>query len=119
MSSDLTNSGYVQFNSPQEMVSYGGLDTVINPPYMGLKRSISAHVSVPETYLHSSSFTVGLSSLNFPIPSCYIAQFDLIFLMLQQLLPSSTWEGDFQNLLNLDFDQVRATSFPSHLSSGN
>ncbi|QCE16818.1 transcription factor HBI1-like [Vigna unguiculata] len=88
MSSDLTNSGYVQFNSPQQMVSYGGLDTVINPPYMGLKRN----VSVPETYLHSSSFT--------------------------QLLPSSTWEGDFQNLCNLDFDQVRATSFPSHLSSG-
>ncbi|KAG2400876.1 Transcription factor bHLH49 Basic helix-loop-helix protein [Vigna angularis] len=62
MSSDLTNSGYVQFNSPQEMVSYGGLDT--------------------------------------------------------QLLPSSAWEGDFQNVFNLDFDQVRATSFPSHLSSG-
>ncbi|XP_047182175.1 transcription factor bHLH63-like [Vigna umbellata] len=93
MSSDLTNSGYVQFNSPQEMVSYGGLDTVINPPYMGLKRTISAHLSsVPETYLHSSSFT--------------------------QLLPSSAWEGDFQNVFNLDFDQVRATSFPSHLSSG-
>jgi len=59
MSSDLTNSGYVQFNSPQQMVSYGGLDTVINPPYMGLKRN----VSVPETYLHSSSFTVGFTSL--------------------------------------------------------
>ncbi|ESW08160.1 hypothetical protein PHAVU_009G023500 [Phaseolus vulgaris] len=92
MSSDLTNSAYLQFNSPQQMVSYGGLDTGINPPCMGLKRSISAHVSMPETYHHSSCFT--------------------------QMLPSSAWEGDFQNLCNLDFDQVRATSFPSHLSSG-
>lgn len=63
MSSDLTNSAYLQFNSPQQMVSYGGLDTGINPPYMGLKRTMSAHVSMPETYLHSSSFTVGFPTL--------------------------------------------------------
>jgi len=63
MSSDLTNSAYLQFNSPQQMVSYGGLDMGINPPCMGLKRSISAHVSMPETYHHSSCFTVGFPSL--------------------------------------------------------
>jgi hypothetical protein len=32
---------------------------------------------------------------------------------LQQILPSTTWEGDFQNLYNMNFDQARATSFPS------
>ncbi|CAJ1973078.1 unnamed protein product [Sphenostylis stenocarpa] len=94
MSSDMSNPAYLQFNlPPQQMVSYGGLDTGINPSDIDLKRTMSAHVSGPETYLHSSCFT--------------------------QMLPSSTWEeSDFQNLCNLDFDQVRATSFPSHLFSG-
>lgn len=34
------------------------------------------------------------------------------------MLPS-TWEGDFQNLCNFDFDQARVASFPSQLFSGN
>ncbi|RDY06947.1 Transcription factor bHLH63, partial [Mucuna pruriens] len=92
-SSDMINPAYLQFNSPQQIVSYGGLDTGINPSDVGPRRTISAPVSMPETYLHSSCFT--------------------------QMLPSSTtWEGDFQNFCNLDFDQARATSFPSQLFSG-
>ncbi|XP_020208216.1 transcription factor bHLH63 [Cajanus cajan] len=78
MSSDMTN--YLQFNSPQQqqIVSYGGLDTGINPSDMGLRRTISAPVSMPEeTYLPSSCFT--------------------------QMLPFSTWEGGFQNHCNFDF----------------
>lgn len=85
MSSDMTN--YLQFNSPQQqqIVSYGGLDTGINPSDMGLRRTISAPASMPEeTYLPSSCFT--------------------------QMLPSSTWEGGFQNHCNFDF--------PSQLFSG-
>ncbi|RZC05229.1 Transcription factor bHLH63 isoform A [Glycine soja] len=87
--SDISNPAYLQFNSPQQIFSYDGLD----PSDMGLRRTISAPVSMPETYLQSSCFT--------------------------QMLPSSTWEGDFQNLCNFDFDQARATSFPSQLLSGN
>ncbi|KAJ1397694.1 Myc-type, basic helix-loop-helix [Sesbania bispinosa] len=72
--SEMTNPSYLQFNSPQQIVSYGGLDTGMNPSDMGLRRTISA----------------------------------------PQILPSSTWENDFQNLYDLPFDQARATSsFPS------
>ncbi|RZC14472.1 Transcription factor bHLH63 isoform A [Glycine soja] len=92
-SSDITNPAYLPFNSPQQIFQYDGLDTGINPSDVGLRRTISAPVSMPETYLQSSCFT--------------------------QMLPSSTWEGDFQNLCNFDVDQARATSFPSQLLSGN
>ncbi|CAK8569256.1 unnamed protein product [Lathyrus sativus] len=88
ISSELNNNNpYLQFNSPHQFVSYGGLDIGMNPIDMGLKRSISAPVSIPETFIDSSSFP--------------------------QILPSTTWEGDFQNLYNMNFDQARATSFPS------
>ncbi|KAI5402452.1 transcription factor bHLH63 [Lathyrus oleraceus] len=88
ISSELSNTNpYLQFNSPHQFVSYGGLDTGMNPIDMGLKRSISAPVSIPETFIDSSSF--------------------------HQILPSTTWEGDFQNLYNMNFDQARAASFPS------
>ncbi|XP_004500808.1 transcription factor bHLH63 [Cicer arietinum] len=90
ISSELNSiNPYVQFNSPQQFVSYGGLDnTGMNPSDMGLRRTISAPVSLPETFIDSSCFS--------------------------QILPSTTWEGDFQNLYNnLSFDQARATSFSS------
>lgn len=64
ISSELTNTNpYLQFNSPHQFVSYGGLDTGMNPIDMGLKRSISAPVSIPETFIDSSSFHVGSLSL--------------------------------------------------------
>ncbi|CAI8600337.1 unnamed protein product [Vicia faba] len=87
ISSELNNTNpYLQFNSPHQFVSYAGLEAGMNPIDMGLKRSISAPVSIPETFIDSSSFP--------------------------QILPSTTWEGDFQNLYNMNFDQARATSFP-------
>ncbi|XP_027356050.1 transcription factor bHLH63-like [Abrus precatorius] len=92
MSFDITNSSYLQFNSPQQIVSYGGLDMGINSSDIGLRRTISAPVSMPETFLDDSCFN--------------------------QFLPSSTWEGDFHNLYNLDFDQAPTTSFPSQLFTG-
>lgn len=89
MSTELnSNNPYLQFNSPQQFVPYGGLDAGMNPSDMGLRRSISAPVTIPQTFIDSSCFT-------------------------QQILPSTTWEGDFQNLYNFNFDQARATSFPS------
>lgn len=61
ISSELNSiNPYVQFNSPQQFVSYGGLDnTGMNPSDMGLRRTISAPVSLPETFIDSSCFSVG------------------------------------------------------------
>lgn len=88
ISSELNNNNpYLQFNPPQQFVPYGGLDTGMNATDIGLRRSISAPISIPETFIDSSCFS--------------------------QILPSTTWEGDFQNLYNMNFDQARATSFPS------
>nr|ACN21632.1 putative basic helix-loop-helix protein BHLH7 [Lotus japonicus] len=75
---NLTNPAtYLQFNSPpQQMVSYGGLDTGMNmnPSDVGLRRTISAPVSVPETFIDSSCYTVGsLLYLNVPGFACYVA----------------------------------------------
>ncbi|XP_058785623.1 transcription factor BHLH089-like [Vicia villosa] len=88
ISSEMNNTNpYLQFNSPHQFVSYGGLEAGMNPIDMGLKRSISAPVPIPETFIDSSSFP--------------------------QILPPTTWEGDFPNLYNMNFDQARTTSFPS------
>ncbi|XP_027355524.1 transcription factor bHLH63-like [Abrus precatorius] len=100
MASDMTmtnpNNAYLQFNSAQQLVSCcGGLINnmgVSPPPNMGLRRNIGAPVSLPETFLDTSCFT--------------------------QILPSSNWEGDFQNLYNVAFDQGRTTSFSSQPFTG-
>ncbi|MED6179679.1 hypothetical protein PIB30_003006 [Stylosanthes scabra] len=80
-------ASYLHFNSPPQ------IDAGVNPQDISLRRSISAPVSMPETFLDSSCFT--------------------------QTLPPSTWEGDFQNLYSsVAFDQARAASFPSQLFTG-
>ncbi|CAJ2642733.1 unnamed protein product [Trifolium pratense] len=59
ISSELNNNNpYLQFNSPQQFVPYGGLDTGMNPTDIGLKRSISAPISLPETFIDTSCFSV-------------------------------------------------------------
>ncbi|CAL0334158.1 unnamed protein product [Lupinus luteus] len=93
MQSDMTiNPAYLQFN-PAQLVSYrGGL--INNPSDMELRRTTTAPVYLPETFIDASS--------------CFT-----------QILPSSTWEGDFQNLYNnVAFDQARTPSFPSQPLSG-
>ncbi|CAL0304237.1 unnamed protein product [Lupinus luteus] len=96
MQSDITtNPAYLQF-SPAQLVSYfGGLINMgINPSDVALRRTIRAPVSLPETFIDSSS--------------CFT-----------QVLPSSTWEGDFQNLYNnVNLDQARTASFPSQTFRG-
>jgi len=64
MSTELnSNNPYLQFNSPQQFVPYGGLDAGMNPSDMGLRRSISAPVTIPQTFIDSSCFSVGPLSL--------------------------------------------------------
>ncbi|XP_027909286.1 transcription factor bHLH63-like isoform X2 [Vigna unguiculata] len=98
MASDMSmcnNPSYVQLNSTQQLVScFGGLinNVGISPPNVGVRRNLSTtttHVPLPEAFIDSSCFT--------------------------QILPSSNWEGDFQSLYNVAFDQGRASSssFPS------
>ncbi|ESW03821.1 hypothetical protein PHAVU_011G044800 [Phaseolus vulgaris] len=99
MASDMrmcNNPSYLQLNPTQPHGSCcGGLinNVGISPPNMGLRRNISTtHVPLSEAFLDSSCFT--------------------------QILPSSNWEGDFQSLYNVAFDQGRATSFPSQPFTG-
>ncbi|KAF7840956.1 transcription factor bHLH63-like [Senna tora] len=96
MGTEMNNiASCVELNTAQQIVSCCGLDmglsTTTIPTDMGLKRTISAPVSIPDTFL-DTYFT--------------------------QILPSSsTWESDFHNLSsNVSFDQARAalTSIPSH-----
>lgn len=63
-SSETANSGYFQLNSLDQVVSYCGLDMGINSAEMALRRSISAPVSIPETFMDSSCFNVISSDLS-------------------------------------------------------
>ncbi|KAF3968566.1 hypothetical protein ACB098_07G122600 [Castanea mollissima] len=92
MSSEMTNPAYLQFN-PAQVVACCGLEMGINSSDMALRRTISAPMSIPETYIDTPCFT--------------------------QLPPSSTWDADLQNLLNLEFHQGRSTSFPSQPFTGS
>ncbi|KAJ6692699.1 TRANSCRIPTION FACTOR BHLH63-LIKE [Salix purpurea] len=94
MSSDMTNPAYLQFNpAQQQLVACCGLDMGIDPPDMALKRTTSAPVSIPETFLDSSCFT--------------------------QTHPPPTWDADLQNLYNVAFDQGRQTSFQTQPFTGS
>ncbi|CAL5321873.1 unnamed protein product [Camellia sinensis] len=56
VSSEIANPAYLQFNPLQQVVSCSGLEMGINAPDMALRRTISAPVSSPETFLDSSCF---------------------------------------------------------------
>ncbi|OAY37256.1 transcription factor bHLH63 [Manihot esculenta] len=100
VSSDMTNPAYLQLNlmqqqqqqQQQQLVTCCGLEMGINPPDMGLRRTISAPISIPEIFIESSCFT--------------------------QIQPSSTWDAELQNLYNVAFDQGRTTSFPTQPFTG-
>ncbi|GAV58270.1 HLH domain-containing protein [Cephalotus follicularis] len=85
--SAITDSAYLQFNPANQVVSCCGLDMSINPPDMGLRRTVSVPVSIPETIMDSSCFA--------------------------QLQPPSTWDADLQNLYNVPFEHgTSSSSFP-------
>ncbi|KAM7276710.1 hypothetical protein ACFE04_018576 [Oxalis oulophora] len=90
-SSELTNAAYLQFNPVEQVVSCCGLDMGINPSDMALRRTISAPIPAPETFIDSSCFPI----------------------------PSLNWDSDLQNLNNVTFDQGRPTSLVSQSFSGS
>ncbi|GMH02769.1 hypothetical protein Nepgr_004608 [Nepenthes gracilis] len=90
VSTEITNHSYLQYNPKQAMgqlcVSEG-----VNPVDISLQRSISAPVSIPETFLDTSCFN--------------------------QIQNSLGWEGDLQSLFPMEFQQARPT-FPSQIYTG-
>lgn len=79
VSSEMANPAYLQFNPCS-------LEMGMNPIDLGLRRTISAPVSIPEALLDTSCFT--------------------------QTQPSSTWEADLVNLYGVEFHPGRPTSYP-------
>ncbi|KAF8405240.1 hypothetical protein HHK36_010141 [Tetracentron sinense] len=92
MPSEIVNPAYLQFNPAQQVVSCG-LDMAVNSSDMGLRRTNSSPVPVPETFLDSSSFT--------------------------QAQLSTIWETDLQNIYNVEFHQGRSSAFPSQAFTGS
>ncbi|KAI3803647.1 hypothetical protein L1987_31805 [Smallanthus sonchifolius] len=87
------DSAYYQLNSTDQVVSYCGLDMGINSAEMGLRRGISAPISVPETFMDSSCFN--------------------------QIQPTANWDADLQNLYKMEFEQVTLIPFQSHQFTGS
>ncbi|XP_024030235.1 transcription factor bHLH63 isoform X1 [Morus notabilis] len=83
MSAEMSNSPYLQFNPAQQVVSCGGLEMGMNSHDMGLRRTISAPVSIPETFLDTSCYT--------------------------QIQPPTTWDSELQNLYSTEFNQGRSS----------
>lgn len=133
MSSEMTNSAYLQFNPVQQLVSCCGLELGINSSDMGLRRAISAPVSVPEMFLDTSCFTVIPSNytskfiqlFSFFLLFCFgffvfffflrfkltlTCIFFFLFCLKQQLQPPAMWDTDLQTLLNVEFNQGRSTT---------
>ncbi|GLT86218.1 hypothetical protein SLE2022_043720 [Rubroshorea leprosula] len=92
MSSEMINPAYLQLNPVQEAVSCCGLEMGMNPSDMGLRRAISAAVSVPEAFID---------------PSC-----------IPQIQPPATWDAELQNPYSMAFEQGRSTSFPPQPLTG-
>ncbi|XP_058092079.1 transcription factor bHLH63-like [Magnolia sinica] len=92
MSTELANPSYLQFNPVQQAVACCGLDMSINPPDMSLRRTTSAPVSLPDTFMDSYFHAHG---------------------------SSSTWDIDLQTLYNAEFHQGRQSAFPSQQFNGN
>ncbi|XP_059653798.1 transcription factor bHLH63-like isoform X2 [Cornus florida] len=91
VSSEMANPAYLQFNPSQQVVSSSGLEMGINPPDMALRRTISAPVSIPETFIDSSCFNTS----------------------------QATWDTDLQSLYGVEFHLGRSTSFPTQQFSGS
>ncbi|KAI3774790.1 hypothetical protein L1987_49352 [Smallanthus sonchifolius] len=87
------NSVYYQLNSMDQVVSYCGLDMGINSAETGLRRSISAPISGPETFMDSSCFN--------------------------QVQPTTNWDADLQNLYKMEFEQETLIPFQSHQFTGS
>ncbi|PKI36584.1 hypothetical protein CRG98_043004 [Punica granatum] len=89
MSPELTNPAYLHFDPMQQVVSCSTLDMGIINPDMGIRRT-SGPVPVPDPFIDSSCFP--------------------------QIQPGPTWDTDFQNLYNMEFQQGRATATTTYQS---
>lgn len=92
VSPDLTHPSYLQYNPIEQMDPVSVSTVAVNPIDLGLKRSISAPVSIPENFLDTSYFN--------QIPN-----------FLQ-------WDPELQNIYNMDFQQGKSTSFPLQTFTG-
>nr|XP_028957865.1 transcription factor bHLH63-like isoform X3 [Malus domestica] len=92
MSSEMTNSAYLQLNPMQQLASCG-LDMGLNSTDLALQRAIRAPGSIPEPFLDTSCFT-------------------------QQAQPTAIWDADLQNIFNVEFQQGRS-SFQSQPFTGS
>ncbi|XP_030450697.2 transcription factor bHLH63 isoform X1 [Syzygium oleosum] len=90
--SDITNPAYLPFSPTQTVVSCSGMEIGINPD-LGLRRTISAPLSIPDTFVDSSCFA-----------------------QLQQPL---TWDLGLQSLYNMEFHQGKTMAFPSQQLTGS
>ncbi|PWA66931.1 Myc-type, basic helix-loop-helix (bHLH) domain-containing protein [Artemisia annua] len=88
--SETPNPAYFQLNSLDQV--YCGLDMGINSAEMALRRSLTAPMSIPETFMDSSCFN--------------------------QILPSAMWDGDLQNLCKMEFEQGTLIPIQSHQYTG-
>ncbi|XP_011088410.1 transcription factor bHLH63 isoform X2 [Sesamum indicum] len=90
-SAEMVNPSHLQFNSLGHELSGTALEMCVNPLDITLRRTISAPVSIPDTFLDSSSLN-----------------------QIQHL----TWEDELQNLYSMEYQQERSTSFISQPFAG-
>ncbi|KAH6780053.1 hypothetical protein C2S52_011290 [Perilla frutescens var. hirtella] len=90
-SSGMVNHCHNEFNTSAQGASGSGLEMVVDPMDASLRRTISAPVSNPQTFLDSST--------------------------LNQIQPI-TWEDELQNLYSMEYHQGRSTSFISQSIAG-
>lgn len=87
-SMEMANLAYLQYNSGQQIDPVCGSELGMSEVEMGIRRTISAPVSIPEAFPDSSSLT----------------------------LPWD--QPDLQNMYNMEFQQARQQSFPSQTYTG-
>nr|AKN09644.1 basic helix-loop-helix transcription factor [Salvia miltiorrhiza] len=82
---------HLQFNTPVQGVAGSGLEMAVDPMDATLRRTISAPVTVPQTFLDPSSLN-----------------------QIQHV----TWEDELQNLYSMEYQQGRSASFISQQITG-
>ncbi|KAI6701191.1 hypothetical protein NL676_015515 [Syzygium grande] len=90
--SDITNPAYLPFSPTQTVGSCSGMEIGINPD-LGLRRTISAPLSIPDAFVDSSCFA--------------------------QLRQALTLDLGLQSPYNMEFHQGKTMAFPSQQLTGS
>lgn len=94
VSSEMTTPAFLPFNPLEQLASCSGLDMGLNASDISLRRTISAPVPIPDTFLDMST-------------------------IFNQPHPSSNWDANLQSLnYGMEFVQGRSTSFPPNQFAG-